>query len=453
MGQSVSFSATASGAAITSRQWQFSVDGGNTWDEVTPSDFPGVTGLGTQAITIPNLTMAMDGYQFRAVAANLGGSTASNPATLTVNPPGLPVVTVNPLPAGKTLSQNATTGNTLTATASATNGGVLTYRWYMNTSASNIGGTEINGATGAEFTIPTDTEGTFFYFVEVNATNISGNASVRSNVSTVTIVSGLIIPGFILGVSHNIGINLTDETFIWDDFTPVSFYILTKPGQTAKWRTYNASKFDLSKLLNKGWVSLVFEGEFGGEDTMITFPAVEKRGKTGSGFGNIKLGVFYPSTAPTTWVIADRALIKNNTATGIHGGLVFATFNGKTLNNNWTAVSADGFTIPTAKTRFAVREAARFENGKYYPATKLIRVNVNTNGKATKLSFKANKPPTLNLKAGTMYSIDGGAPIGPVAKGSVNFSEHAGKQVVFWMAATGKKPETVKQAAVTVPTG
>jgi hypothetical protein len=259
--------------------------------------------------------------------------------------------------------------------------------------------------------------------------------------------NAVIVPGTTIGASHNIGINLTDESIIWDGFAPVRFSVRTKAGQNAKWRTYDPRKFDLAKMLNRGWVNLAFWGSNG----IVSFPAVERRGKTGGGLGNkVRLGVFYPQAAPTTWVVADRALIRNNTAVGIHSGLEFGAFNGKTLNS-WQPVSAGGFDVPAARTRFAVREAARFEDGKYYPAARLIRVNVNTYGKATKLSFRAGRPPTLNLRAGMMYSIDGGAPVGPVAKGAVNFEEHAGKQAVFWMAATGRRPETARQAGVIVP--
>ncbi|MEO8403260.1 MAG: T9SS type A sorting domain-containing protein [Chitinophagaceae bacterium] len=43
----------------------------------------------------------------------------------------------------------------------------LTYQWYSNTTASNVGGTLIPGATDTLFTPPTNGAGTFYYFVEM----------------------------------------------------------------------------------------------------------------------------------------------------------------------------------------------------------------------------------------------------------------------------------------------
>ena len=44
--------------------------------------------------------------------------------------------------------------------------GVVTYQWYSNTTDSNVGGTEIAGATSASFKPSTAEIGTFYYYEE-----------------------------------------------------------------------------------------------------------------------------------------------------------------------------------------------------------------------------------------------------------------------------------------------
>jgi hypothetical protein len=76
--------------------------------------------------------------------------------------------------------------------ATVTQGATLSYRWYSNTTNSNIGGTAISGATGASFAIPvTLTAGTYYYFCEVRA---AGATSVRSRVARVTVAGAKVAP-------------------------------------------------------------------------------------------------------------------------------------------------------------------------------------------------------------------------------------------------------------------
>ncbi|MDR0690280.1 MAG: hypothetical protein LBG08_08480 [Spirochaetaceae bacterium] len=88
-----------------------------------------------------------------------------------------PVITSQPQDAVYTLDATA---NPLSVTASVTGGGSLSYRWYSNNSNSNSGGTEIPGATAADYTPPTDTEGTVYYYVEVtNAIDVDSECKSR----------------------------------------------------------------------------------------------------------------------------------------------------------------------------------------------------------------------------------------------------------------------------------
>jgi len=82
-----------------------------------------------------------------------------------------------------TIEQNST-GNTLTVTATVTQGATLSYQWYSNTSASSTGGTAIAGAVNPNYVIPTSTVGTYYYYCIVSA---PGAASVTSNVAEVIV--------------------------------------------------------------------------------------------------------------------------------------------------------------------------------------------------------------------------------------------------------------------------
>jgi uncharacterized repeat protein (TIGR02543 family) len=85
----------------------------------------------------------------------------------------------------------------LSVTAASPDGGTLSYQWFSNTTASNSGGTAITSATAATFAVPTDTAGTFYYYVVVTNTNTdaTGNqaATAASSAVTVTVNGSSII--------------------------------------------------------------------------------------------------------------------------------------------------------------------------------------------------------------------------------------------------------------------
>ncbi len=99
--------------------------------------------------------------------------------------PPVPVITITTQPtAPAALTEGSITGS-LTVTATATEGAVLSYQWYSNTSATSTGGTAISSATGANYTLPTDlAPGTYHYFCEVSAERAT---SVRTGAVTVTV--------------------------------------------------------------------------------------------------------------------------------------------------------------------------------------------------------------------------------------------------------------------------
>ena len=75
----------------------------------------------------------------------------------------------------------------LTVEATAADGHTLTYQWFANTSASNEGGTAISGATEANYTVPTTTADTYYYYCVVTATRTDKKFTATSDVATVTV--------------------------------------------------------------------------------------------------------------------------------------------------------------------------------------------------------------------------------------------------------------------------
>ena len=173
---------------------------GNTVREITWGGIPIGTdnfAVGDNYITFTNeyLRSLPDGDAVFTVTWNPLGVTATQtggdtPGTSTIivtitTPAHAPVITITTQPANATVIEGAITGS-LSVTAGVTQDATLSYQWYVNTTADNIGGTPIPGAMGASFAIPTAlTAGTHHFYVVVRATG--GAAPVASNVATVTV--------------------------------------------------------------------------------------------------------------------------------------------------------------------------------------------------------------------------------------------------------------------------
>ncbi|MCL1810360.1 MAG: hypothetical protein FWG42_11450, partial [Clostridiales bacterium] len=73
----------------------------------------------------------------------------------------------------------------LTVEASSTGGAATSYQWYVNTTAENIGGSAIEGASGGTLALPEDlTEGTYYFYAVASA---KAAASVASDPAKVVV--------------------------------------------------------------------------------------------------------------------------------------------------------------------------------------------------------------------------------------------------------------------------
>ena len=125
----------------------------------------------------------------------------SKPAAKTVDSSiPVPVFTAG-LPEGTTIAVGSTL--TLDGTAVSEDGGEVTYQWYSNNVASNGGGTAIEGATEATYTVDSSNAGTTYYYVVASNNHDSSYSMAISNISLVDVIqSGEWVAGEDGGVKY-----------------------------------------------------------------------------------------------------------------------------------------------------------------------------------------------------------------------------------------------------------
>jgi hypothetical protein len=92
-GSNASFTSSATGTPAPTDQWQVSTDGGETFNNITDGGI--YSGATTGTLSITGGTAGMNGYEYRTIFTNGGGTAATDPSTLTVN--FVPPTIVNPL--------------------------------------------------------------------------------------------------------------------------------------------------------------------------------------------------------------------------------------------------------------------------------------------------------------------------------------------------------------------
>lgn len=178
-GQNTQFTVVVSGTPTPTLQWQLSTDSGSSWNNIV-----GQTGT-TFAVTAPAL--ANNGRQFRAVASNSAGTVNSNAATLTVNAAaGAPVFTTQPVDVAITEGQNAQFTVVVSGTPTPT------LQWQLSTD-SGTNWSNINGATGATFSIVNPALANNGRRFRAVASNSAGTVNSNAALLTVTAASPVTI--------------------------------------------------------------------------------------------------------------------------------------------------------------------------------------------------------------------------------------------------------------------
>ncbi len=168
-GQTVTFTAAASGNPAPTVVWQISTNGGTTF-----ANIPGATSKTLNFTT----TAAQNNDQFRAIFTNSQGSATTTVATLAVAGAAAPGVTLAPT------SQSVASGHTVTFTAAASGNPTPTVVWQISTN----GGTTFSNIPGAtsttlNFTTNAGENGNLFRAVFSNS-----HGTVATTAATLTVI-------------------------------------------------------------------------------------------------------------------------------------------------------------------------------------------------------------------------------------------------------------------------
>ena len=166
VGQSATFTVTATGSATLTYQWK--------------KNGADISGANTNTYTTPATSSADNGAIFLVSVSNSAGTVTSSSATLAVTAaPVAPVITTQPV------NQSVVVGQNATFSVVATGGGTITYQWKKN-------GTDISGATSSTYTTPAtsmaDTDAVF----TVAVSNAAG--PVTSAEATLTVTATAVAP-------------------------------------------------------------------------------------------------------------------------------------------------------------------------------------------------------------------------------------------------------------------
>ena len=162
-----------------------------TWTNNTPSI--GLTNTSTTA-TIPGFTATNTGASSVVATINISPSFVSGTKTCTGTSQSY-TITVIPTPTISTQPQNQTVciGGSLNILSVGYSGGsgVPTYQWYSSSTNSSANGTQILGATSANYTLPAaNSAGTTYYYCLLTFPNSATCSVIESNLAEITISNG-----------------------------------------------------------------------------------------------------------------------------------------------------------------------------------------------------------------------------------------------------------------------
>jgi hypothetical protein len=164
VGQTATFSVTATGTAPLSYQWK--------------KNGTAVSGATSSSYTTPATVSSDNGAQFTVVVTNSAGNVTSSAGTLNVH-------TAPYIPSSEPASQTVNVGQTATFSVSAMGMAPLSYQWKKN-------GTAVSGATSSSYTTPATVSSDNGAQFTVVVTNSAGNAT--SNAATLTVNSTAVAP-------------------------------------------------------------------------------------------------------------------------------------------------------------------------------------------------------------------------------------------------------------------
>jgi hypothetical protein len=259
----------------------------------------------------------------------------------------------------------------------------------------------------------------------------------------------------IIGSDPAFSINLTRETItLPDTYTPAVFSI----NGGSKWRAVKPNTFEnirFVRLLNKDLTLHISNqpsdraSKKPPEDSVITFPRINKRPPTPKLAVNYLIAADNTGESPGDWVLS----AKNGTAAvkdGIQVGVADEKQKYRALDHNGYGRFYDGGAvgIPVKElrnnklftTRYFIRIAPKDEGGAYTAASRPRRISVLSERKAP--NYKMRNNGLVRVRAGTsMVTMNGIILFSSKGEANVNITG----TIAFWTDATAKKPASAKQ--------
>ncbi|SFO79078.1 hypothetical protein SAMN04488519_11522, partial [Algoriphagus ornithinivorans] len=212
----------ALGEGTITYQWYRNTTNSNTGGTLIP-------GATSSSYTPPTDNVGTT-YYYATGKSNCGTVPTNTSGAFTVTPP----TAINTENLG---AQTICFGSSFTPiSVTATGTGTLNYQWYSNTSANNITGTLISGATNSSYTPPSSSTGIRYYYVVVSS---SCGTDQTSSISGPMTVNALPTPTFISSPTGPVcvGASVTYQTqsgqsnYIWSGFgTAGTDYTITGGG-------------------------------------------------------------------------------------------------------------------------------------------------------------------------------------------------------------------------------
>lgn len=150
--------------------WRFiSADGVTTYDYTqVRSAFPtlGVAGGDTETLTLTGIPYELNGWKVACLFKGHSQDVVSAGALITVNQTAVTQPTITRQPTGAEMKIGDDTGFSMSVSATAPNGGMLSYQWYTSPTGDTTSLTPLDGATSATYR-PIQATGTKYYCVAV----------------------------------------------------------------------------------------------------------------------------------------------------------------------------------------------------------------------------------------------------------------------------------------------
>jgi len=392
VGQDIVFSVSAIGAPAPALQWQRSVDGGATWEDIA--------GQTKDALRLRAVSNAIHENQFRCVAEGMAGIAVSDTATLTVGAiTDAQTPEISGQPKGAEVEQYGSV--TLSVVAEVSDGGTLSYQWYSDA--------PIDGATAASYSPPTADLGTVYYYVMITNTNdgvIGANsATVTSDAAKVTVSAPALVDAQTpeIGGQPNGGTVTVNESFTLTVMAEVT------DGGTLTYQWYsNGSESNSGGTLLSGATAASYAPSTANIGTVYYYVTITNTNDSASGAKTATIASKAAKLIVNPAALIDAQTPKitghpNGGTVHLNAGITLSVAaevtDGGTLTYQWYSNSKDGNSGGTAisgATKASYTPSTAREGTSYYY---IIVTNTNNNATGHKTASIASNTAKVTVNA------------------------------------------------------